>query len=59
LEEEYDRIVAWILTRQEAGDVDANTFSIAVTHTRHAIDRRRECLAERPALWRSAREDGG
>jgi TRAP transporter TAXI family solute receptor len=45
LEKEFNDIVAWILTRQATGDVDSNTFSIAVAHARHSIDRRRELLS--------------
>ncbi|SED49717.1 TRAP-type uncharacterized transport system, substrate-binding protein [Rhizobiales bacterium GAS188] len=49
LEQEFNGIVAWILTRQASGDVDSNTFSIAVAHTRHSIDRQRELLSDKSA----------
>jgi TRAP-type uncharacterized transport system substrate-binding protein len=49
LEKDFNEIVASILTRQASGDVDSNTFSIAVAHARHSIDRRRELLSEMSA----------
>lgn len=48
LEQEYRQILGSILTEEGAGEKGANIFSIALAHTRHAIDRRRDQLQARP-----------
>ncbi len=48
-EQEYRQIVGWILTREGTGEIGADVCSIALAHTRHAIDRRRDFLGVTPA----------
>jgi hypothetical protein len=53
LEKELNGILAWFVTRQTTGAIDSNIFSVAVSHARHAIDRRREFLRHATAAQTS------
>ena len=44
LDEELNRIVAWVVQRQAAGAADSAAFAIAIDHARRAIQRQRALI---------------
>jgi hypothetical protein len=46
LEEELNGIIAWFVKGQASGAADSTAFSIAIAHTRHAIERQRNALRQ-------------